>query len=194
MKRMTIILTALVLSLGLSQTAQAAGKGPQAFLQSIDKKMKPLLVKADKNHAKILKLVNQMLDFDKLCKDSLGKHWDERSEAERKEFSDTLKALIEKNVIARLKNTNSNNISYESEEVKGNKATVTTIVRDGDGPRAAEVEIAYKMEKKAGKWIVVDMDTDGISLVSNYRSQFNKLIKKDGWDAMIQKMKDKLAE
>jgi phospholipid transport system substrate-binding protein len=154
--------------------------------------MQPLVAKADQNHDKILKLINKMLDFDALCKASLGKHWESHTAAQQKDFSDTLKALIEQNVIKRLKSTGSNNISYDSEKIKGETATVVTTVKDGDGPRAAQIEIAYKMAKKGGTWIVVDMETDGISLVSNYRSQFNKMIKKDGWDAMISKMKDKL--
>ena len=85
-------------------------------------------------------------------------------------------------------------IKYQSEEIAGSTATVVTIVSDGDGPRAQQLEIAYKLEKRGRSWVVVDMITDGVSLVSNYRSQFNKIITQDGWDAMIKKMKDKLAE
>ena len=61
-------------------------------------------------------------------------------------------------------------------------------------PLAAEIELVYKMEKNGNVWIVVDMETDGVSLLSNYRSQFNQIIKKDGWENMMKKMKDKLAE
>ena len=179
MKHLTFILVTAILCLGVSRPVNA-GQGPKEFLQSIDKKMQPLVASADKNKKKILKLVNKMLDFDALCKDSLGKHWETRTEAELKDFTVTLKALIEQNIVKRLKSTKGNAVEYQSEKVKGNTATVVTLVRDGDGPRAAEIEIAYKMKKKGKSWIVVDMDTDGVSLVSNYRSQFNKLIKKEG--------------
>ena len=50
------------------------------------------------------------------------------------------------------------------------------------------------MQRRGKSWRVTDMVTDGISLVSNYRSQFNKIITEDGWDVMMQKMRDKLAE
>jgi phospholipid transport system substrate-binding protein len=50
------------------------------------------------------------------------------------------------------------------------------------------------MRKKGKGWRVTDMVTDGVSLVSNYRSQFNKIITEDGWDVLMQKMKDKLVE
>jgi phospholipid transport system substrate-binding protein len=165
-----------------------------AFIQSIDQKVKPMLANTAQNKDKILKVLNQMLDFPTLCKNSLGKHWEGKTEAQRKEFSDTLHALIEKNVVKRLRDTRNNKVKYQSEEEAGGAATVVTIVSDGDGPRAQQLEIAYKLQKRGKSWIVIDMITDGVSLVSNYRSQFNKIITQDGWDAVIKKMKDKLAE
>jgi phospholipid transport system substrate-binding protein len=165
-----------------------------AFIQSIDQKVKPMLANTAQNKDKILKVLNQMLDFPTLCKASLGKHWEGKTDAQRTVFSDTLHALIEKNVVKRLRDTRNHKIKYQSEEVDGSSATVVTIVSDGDGPRAQQLEIAYRLQKRGKSWIVVDMVTDGVSLVSNYRSQFNKIITQDGWDAVIKKMKDKLAE
>jgi phospholipid transport system substrate-binding protein len=194
MKFVKSMFLVLAIALGASGTALAAGQGPTDYLKSLDRQLKPLLTKADQNKGKILKIIKKMLDFDKLCKDSLGKHWDQRTAEEQKDFSKTLTALIEKNVLKRLKSTTSNEIVYDSENVSANTATVVTIVSDTSGTRPVEIEIAYMLEKQGKTWMVVDMKTDGISLVSNYRSQFNKLIEKDGWDKMMQKMKDKLAE
>jgi phospholipid transport system substrate-binding protein len=71
---------------------------------------------------------------------------------------------------------------------------VVTEVAAGAGPRDSRTEIAYKLRKHGKEWIGVDMVTDGVSLVANYRSQFNKIIVEQGWTALMQKMKDKLAE
>ena len=186
-------LTLLLLTISNTAAAQAS---PMAFLQKIDAQLKPLLANAQANEKKIVRIVNRMLDFPTLCKASLGKHWTapERTEAQRKDFTKTLHALIEKNVVARLKDTKNHVIKYESEEVDGKRGTVVTVVADGTGPRAVQTEIAYKMRKQGAKWVVIDMVTDGVSLTSNYRSQFNKIITQDGWDVMMQKMRDKLAE
>jgi len=197
-KVMSAMLVAAV-TLAAAVTVAAAGRAeaqtaPTAFVQSMDQKLKPLLANTAQNKDKIIKILNQMLDFPALCKDSLGKHWEGKTDAQRKEFTDTLHALIEKNVVKRLKDTRSHKIKYQSEELVRDSATVVTIVSSGDGPRAQQIEIAYKLQKRGRGWIVTDMITDGVSLVSNYRSQFNKIIIQDGWDAMIKKMKDKLAE
>jgi phospholipid transport system substrate-binding protein len=190
--RRIVSLAALLVMTTAALGAQAAG--PMDYLKSVDKKLKPLLANAQKNEKKILKIVNNLMDFPTLCQKSLGKHWKERSAEERKEFTETLHALIEKNVVKRLKDTKSHIITYESEEIEGKSATVVTIVASGSGPRDTQTEISYKMKKKGPKWAVVDMVTDGVSLVQNYRSQFNKIITKDGWATLMQKMRDKLAE
>ncbi|MDJ0765598.1 MAG: ABC transporter substrate-binding protein [Myxococcota bacterium] len=188
--------TALILTLTLVSMAHVATaqKSPKAFLVSQDKKLAPLLKNTEKNEKKIIKVVNRMLDFDTLCQASLGKHWESRSDEQRKEFTQTLKALIEKNLIKRFKNTKDRNIAYESERVDGDTAAVTTMVKTGTDPRAESTEIVYKLRNRGKGWAVIDMVTDGISLVGNYRSQFNKIISEDGWDALMKKMKDKLAE
>ncbi|MFO8073180.1 MAG: ABC transporter substrate-binding protein [Polyangia bacterium] len=188
------LLTLAALAAALTAASTAMAGSPTQFLESKHNKLDPLLANTSGNEKKIARIVNQMLDFPTLCKDSLGKHWEERSKAERKEFTETLHALIEKNVINRLADTRDHTVSYQSEEITGNRASVVTIVSSGDGPRAQQTEIMYKLRKNGNKWIVVDMVTDGVSLVSNYRSQFHKIITQDGWATLMQKMKDKLAE
>jgi phospholipid transport system substrate-binding protein len=190
--RLIVVLAGLLAMTTAAFGAEAAG--PTDYLKSVDKKLKPLLANAQKNEKKILKVINGMMDFPTLCKKSLGRHWKDRTDAERKEFTETLHALIEKNVVKRLKDTKNHIVTYESEEIEDNKASVVTIVASGKGPRASQTEIVYKMKKKGPKWQVVDMVTDGVSLVQNYRSQFNKIITKDGWAVLMQKMRDKLAE
>lgn len=194
MRQSRPVLFAVALFLGLAFPAAASAGPPTEFLQSVDKELKPLLAAARKNEGKIIQVVGRMLDFDRLCRDSLGKHWEGRTDAERKEFVATLRALIEKNLVNRLSDTRNHVVKYEGEEAAAGKASVTTVVAAGTGPRDAQTEIVYKMEQRGRSWVVVDMITDGVSLVQNYRSQFNKIITKDGWGAMIKKMKDKLEE
>ena len=192
----TQILAIIITILGGLGSASviAAEKSPTDFLKNKDKKLKPLLADTAKNKDKILGTINAMMDFQALCKDSLGKHWEQRSPDEQKAFSKTLKALIEKNLIKRLKDSKNHVIEYGAETVKDDTASVATTVKAGAGPRADETEVVYKMHKKGGKWIVTDMITDEVSLVGNYQSQFNKIISDEGWDALMKKMTDKLNE
>jgi ABC-type transporter MlaC component len=72
------------------------------------------------------------------------------------------------------------------------EGSVTTIIRVGKGKRLDEIEIVYKLKKKGISWIVVDMITDGVSLVGNYQAEFNKIINSDGFEGLMKKMKDKM--
>ena len=71
---------------------------------------------------------------------------------------------------------------------------VKTKAKSKTDEREEAVEIIFKMVQKGGAWKVGDIVTEGVSLVSSYRSQFTKIIKKDGFPALVQKMKDKIAK
>jgi phospholipid transport system substrate-binding protein len=192
MKRLRITISAIIAMIMISSAAMAAK--PSAFLKKNNDKLATLLGDTQKNKNKIIKVVGKMLDFDTVCERSLGKHWEKHSDEQREEFTSTLRALIEKNLVNRLKDTRDHKVTMKSETVEGKKASVVTLIAASEEPRAETTEVEYKMIKKGLSWQVVDMVTDGISLVNNYRSQFNKIITNDGWDALMKKMKDKLAQ
>jgi phospholipid transport system substrate-binding protein len=173
--------------------AAATTPSPMDFLKAVDEKLDPLLEDTDKNKAEILRILNEMLDYKQLCRASLGKRWDTRSKAERQDFCATLKALTEKNSVKRLRDAKDHKIEYESEEVLGAKASVVTRITPEE-PRAPKSEIEYELQKAANSWRVTDMVTDGVSLVNTYRSEFGRIIAEDGWDVLMKRMKDKLAE
>ncbi len=85
-------------------------------------------------------------------------------------------------------------MTYEDESVNGDQSegSVTTIIKVGKGKRFDEIEVVYKLRKKSSTWIVTDMVTDGVSLVSNYQAEFNKIITNEGFEGLMKKMKDKL--
>ena len=193
MNRIALTLIVLI-ALGSPAAFAQAASSPKAYLQSMNEKLDKLSTDAKKNEKKIVKLFNDMMDFEAICKDALGKHWDQRSKAEQKEFVSTLHSLIENNLVKKIDSNLDTKIEYTDETLQDGLATVVTIVTLGDGPRAEQTEVSYKLIKKGPRWVVVDMITDGISLVGNYRSQFNKIISKDGWDTLMQKMRDKLSK
>ena len=146
------------------------------------------------NQTKISALFDQMLDYQALAEASLGKEWAGRTDAEKAQFSDLLKQLVRKSYEKNLKKTLSFNIEYLGEDPADGSITVKTKAISKTNAREEPVEIAYKMAEKNGAWRVQDIVTEGVSLVSSYRSQFTKIIKKDGFPVLIQKMKDKLAK
>lgn len=153
-----------------------------------------LLKQAAPDEKKVTALFDEMLDYGALAEASLGTEWAGRTDAEKKEFSDLLKQLVRKATEKNLKKTINYTIDYVSEEQKDGAYIVTTKAKSKTDAKEDPIEIKYKMVQKDSKWRIADITTEGVSLVSSYRSQFTKIIKKDGFPALITKMKDKIAK
>jgi phospholipid transport system substrate-binding protein len=153
-----------------------------------------LIKDANGNKKKVSALFDEMLDYGALAEASLGSEWAARSDAEKAEFSDLLKQLVQRAYERNLKKTLSFNIEYLGEESSGSAIVVKTKAVSKTNAREEPIEINYKMQEKGGAWRVNDIVTEGVSLVSSYRSQFTKIVKKDGFPALIKKMKDKVAK
>jgi phospholipid transport system substrate-binding protein len=194
--------TPLVLLALLMLAAPAQAQTPKQTLQRINTKINKLLrQKAAKGSAaekklkaEVKKTVNSLLDFNELAKLALNKHWKDRSEKQRTEFVGILQDLIERNYVKQLRSNLDYKLVYRSEKVDGNQAYVDTVVSVERKGRVTEVQIAYKMRKSEKGWMVWDVITDEVSIVNNYRSQFNRIIRKESYDALVKKMKRKLEE
>lgn len=151
-----------------------------------------------KQKDEIKSLAANLLDYDELGKRSLAQHWTKLNPGQQKEFISTLRELIERNYVKQLRSNLDYQVQYKGEQVEGEDATVNTIVKVKSQGKNSDAEIVYKMRKipigVAPEWRVWDVITDEVSLVRNYRTQFNKIITEQGYDALIKKMKKKLAE
>ncbi len=194
MKR-THLVPALLFSLGMAfSSAQFAHAGPATdAVKSKQTSLYDLLSKPG-TEKKVSATFDEVLDYDTLAQSSLGSEWANRSDAEKAQFSELLKQLVRKSYERNIKKTLGYNIEYTTETSSGSQMVVATKAVSKTDKRADPVEIEYKLAEKNGKWMIQDIKTDGVSLVSSYRSQFTKIIKKDGFPTLIQKMKDKIAK
>lgn len=191
---MTTILSLLVACLALPGSAWAGPatdvvRNKQAALFELIKK--PATADNDK---KIAAMFDEMLDYQALAEASLGAEWAARSEQEKTEFSGVLKQLVQKAYEKNLRKTINFNIEYLTEAPTDGATVVKTRAVHKTDKREAPVEIDFKMVQKNGAWRVGDIVTEGASLVGSYKSQFTRVVKKDGFPALLKKMKEKLAK
>jgi phospholipid transport system substrate-binding protein len=181
-------------ALGISSTALAgaasdAVKAKQSTLFELLKQGTP------ESQKKIDAIFDEMLDYDALTKASLGDEWDARSAAEKTQFHDLLKQLVRKAYQKNLKKIVDFDVSYIGEEPVDALVRVKTKSQAKNATARDEpIEINFLVANKGGKFMVQDIETEGVPLTSSYRSQFTKIIKKDGFPALIKKMQDKLAK
>ena len=136
--------------------------------------------------------LNDLLDYEELSQRALVDHWSTITEAQRHEFVDLLKKLVERNYRHNLHNTLDYNITYTSETASPQGVVVKTMAKAKHHGREPEIAIDYTVHQVNGVWKVVDIATDGVSLVRNYRSQFHRIITRESWDALIHRMREKL--
>jgi len=186
----------------LPSLAAASAGGPMATLKQkngdVDKVLRQKVDKGSpaeqKQKDEIKKLAATLLDYDELAQKSLAAHWDKLTPAQRSEFVTTLRELIERNYVRQLRSNLDYQVQYKNEEADGDQATVSTIVKVKSAGKNTDAEIVYKMKKDPDGWRVWDVITDEVSLVRSYRTQFNKIITEQSYDALIKKMKSKLKD
>lgn len=196
-RRLVHFFAAMISMLALTLGATSAFAGPAS--DAVKSKQTTLigLIKAGgaDSQKKIDAVFDEMLDYNALAEASLGSEWAARSDAEKAQFTDLLKQLSRKAYEKNLKKILDFDIDYIGEDADGAATVVKTKAKKkGGDAREEPLEIGFKVVTKGGAWKVVDLVTEGVSLVGSYRSQFTKIIKKDGFPALIQKMKDKLAK
>jgi phospholipid transport system substrate-binding protein len=142
----------------------------------------------------ITRMLSDLLDYDELSRRALATHWDGLGEPQRREFADLLKQLVERSYQGNLERTLNYEVRYMGEAPTEGGVVVRTVARSRENRRAPEVEIAYSMHEVAERWRVFDIETDGVSLVDNYRRQFHRIITRDGFDGLLRSMRQRLEQ
>ncbi len=188
---------AALLVLGSAHGAWAATATEQ-LKSAIDRVVMTLDNPALKGDAKVLerrtavrKIANEIFDFQEIARRSLGRYWLPLSEAQRTEFVGLFGDLLERSYIAKIDLYGGEKIVYSGERVEGDLAAVSTKIMTKNG---TEVPVDYRLFRRGERWMIYDVSVEGISLVSNYRTQFNKIIQTSGYSSLVEKMKTKQTE
>lgn len=144
-----------------------------------------------KNSTQVTERVRDFLDVDELGQRALGEHWARLTSAQRREYLTLLRELIERNYLRGLRANLSYQVVYRGESPQGETRIVSTEIRATRKGRPYSISIDYVMRKEAGRWRAFDVVTDGVGLVENYRAQFGKIIAKDGFAGLMERMRKK---
>jgi phospholipid transport system substrate-binding protein len=175
-----------------------AGPATDQLKEAIDRVVKTLEDPALKGAGKtvdrrqaVRKIATDIFDFPEMAKRSLGRHWQTLSEQDRKEFVALFTDLLERSYIARIESYGGERIAYSNERVEGDVATVSTKIVTKNG---TEVPVDYRMLKRGDRWLVYDVNIEGVSLINNYRTQFNKIIQTSSYADLVNRMRTKQGE
>jgi phospholipid transport system substrate-binding protein len=194
---------ALALALALvvgGLAARSAGAGPPSdqLKTQVDRVLKLLddadlkkESKAKDRRVAVRRIANEIFDFGETARRSLGRHWQARTPAEREEFVALFSDLLERSYISRVELYGGEKIQYAGDTIDGEQAKVQTKLLTKSG---SDIPIEYRMHRKGERWLVYDVIIEGVSLVANYRTQFNKIIQTSSYQELVRKMKTKQEE
>jgi phospholipid transport system substrate-binding protein len=187
-------LLALALLGGLAQ----AGPPTDQLKEATDRVLKTLQdpelrkpEKTDERRKQVRGIANEIFDWKETGKRALGRNAQGCNAQQREEFSQLFADLIERSYVGKLELYSGERIVYAAETVEADQATVRTKLITKSG---TEIPIDYRLQKQGDRWRVYDVTIEGVSLVGNYRGQFNRIIVHSNCGELVKKLKTKQDE
>jgi len=135
----------------------------------------------------VRKVADRMFDWPEMARGALGKHWQGRTPSERDEFVRLFAAVFERAYLSKIQLADAEHFTYLGEAIDGEHATVRTTVTAKNG---SVIAVDYRTRVgEGGSWRVYDLNTEGISLVGNYRTQFNSIIARSSYSELVKRLK-----
>jgi phospholipid transport system substrate-binding protein len=155
---------------GLSQTTSA---NPEA---------------AERRRTEIRRAADSLFDFTEMSRRALGRHWADRTAAERDEFVRLFTDLIARSYIGKIDRYAGEAIAYTGERVDGDEASVRSQVVTAKG---SQIPVEYRLHRINENWTAYDVLIENVSLVGTYRSQFDRIIKSDSFADLLRRLREK---
>jgi len=198
MRQLTILLIALALVVAGPHSPAHAGPPTDQVKGATDQVLKilqdPALKAPDKaaeRRKQLRAVVDQVFDWQETGQRALAGHWKPLKPEQRQEFSALFADLVQRSYVGKIEAYSGEKVAYVGDTIEGDQATVKTKLLTKS---QAEIPIDYRLQKEGDQWRVYDVVIERVSLVGNYRNQFNRIVQQSGYDELVKRMKTKQAE
>ena len=193
-RRCSIVTASLILVVGVAGNVWAETPAGQVRLQ-IERVVKVLADpglkvpgREQERHAAIRRIGEETFDLAEMTRRTLGPHWQGLTDAERAEFVTLFGDLLDRAYFSRIAAYNGEKVIVLGDSIDGDLATVRTRIVTQQG---TEIPVDYRMLRRGDRWVVYDVSIEGVSLVANYRAQFNRIIQTSSYQALVDKLRSK---
>ncbi|HMF48396.1 MAG TPA: ABC transporter substrate-binding protein [Candidatus Saccharimonadales bacterium] len=192
MKRRTAL--SLILLFLLQSSSALAGAPTDRIRETVDQLLGILKdprfkgeSKKGERRAKLREVLYQRFDFTEMAKRALGSEWRRHTPEEQREFVRLFTDLLERAYLDKIESYSGEKVKYLKERQDNDLATVETRLEDAKGQ---EYSLDYRLHNVNGDWKVYDVIIENISLVNNYRAQFNRVLARSSWADLLKRMKE----
>jgi len=147
--------------------------------------------RASERNYKIRQAVDERFDWKAISRRALARHWKKRTAEQKREFIDLFGRLLERTYLERVSDYSGEKVTYVDERVDGKYGVVSVKILTA---KHDEVAVDYRVRKRGEGWYVYDVSIEGVSLVNNYRVQFNNIIMKSSYEGLVERLEAKVAE
>lgn len=143
---------------------------------------------AEARRSAIRTAAEPVFDWREMAARALATHWQARTEAERTEFTRLFSDIVERAYVTKVERYSGEPVKFVGDRAEGSLAVIQTRLVPAKGP---EVPIDYRLIEKDGRWRVYDVVIEGVSMVANYRTQFDRVIRSSSYGELVKRLKDK---
>lgn len=180
------LVAALVLGLASDAWAGPPTDQLRVYTDEVVKVLQnPVLTLPERREA-VKHLAEEVFEVSETAKRALGQHWLQRTPAEREEFVKLFANLLEQTYIARIGEFGGEKLRYVSEQIDGDQAFVRARITTKKG---TEVPVESRLLLKENRWLIYDILVENLSLISNYRSQFDRVIRTTSYEELVKRLK-----
>ncbi len=181
----------LLLVLAAPAAAGAPTDQLREYGDQVIKVLEDPALRVQDRRAAVRRIANQIFDVGETAKRALARHWQGRTAAEREEFTQLFADLLERTYIARIDQYGGERIQYVSETVDGDHAVVRAKVLTRKG---SEVPVESRLLRHGDRWLVYDVLIENVSLIANYRAQFDKIVRTTSFEELVRRLRTKRDE
>jgi phospholipid transport system substrate-binding protein len=138
---------------------------------------------------RLREVLNPIFDYDEMSKRALGAHWRRRTPAEQEEFVILFRDFLERTYSDKIDLYGGERVLFGREMIDGDFAQVETTILS---PKGEEIAVIYRLQRGNGQWKVYDAVVENISLVNNYRSQFDRVLSSASYEELVKRLREKL--
>lgn len=186
----------LLLAIPAGPTAASAGEEPisrlekavEEIIRILEDKKQAAPELAEEKRLEIIGIIKKHFDFREMSKRTLARHWKTRTADEQEKFVEKFADLLEKTYIKKIENYSGEKVIFQKQDVEGNKA----IVYSGFIRNNVETPVHYKLINSSDNWMIYDVIIEGVSLVRNWRTQFDSIMNKEDFSGLMARLDEKI--
>jgi phospholipid transport system substrate-binding protein len=192
--RYAVMLVVIIALLGTAPSAVAVPGPTEQLRGTLDRIIEVLHNKNLPQETmldQVAEMVRGKFDFRAMSQRTLGINWRKATPTQQKRFVDLFSRLLEDTYRGRVRNYTyqDEKVEYVGEKVQGKRGQVDTLIVSNK-----DISVKYRVWLKGDEWLVYDVIVEEVSLISNFRSSYAEIIRKDGFDGLLRRLEDKIRE